>query len=387
LKEKKEMRKSKRRKKIEQRERDERDKLIEEIKKDLLPYDVILYEILSFFETDSEELGVYHSLVDLSITKSDKYGCMYPGNSISQYIRLSSKQSPQEKARNRVKKFYGYFSSDKRRHIFLIFRSLKVDFKGVGYYSIVEIKDLCSLRIIQADSLHVINGVTNLYVEGSQQSTLLTRSMSNVKNLKIQNFQQLNSISNIPNVEKLTLIDCRYITNMNNLPNLRVLKIWLCGTPIVKKLKMTMKHHYYSTGRGFEIDERYIIDPTLIELVNLPKLEVLSTYSEMIDSNKPNKIVLLSQKIEDRVNTGLIKYNERPYLSDKKIKKLNFVCYSLFFTLLSLIFTSRILKCLILPVIKNPSGNVKTMIRTINTATPAPTPTYVNVDENSDDLN
>jgi hypothetical protein len=320
------MRKKRRKKRSEQREKDKCEEFIKEIKKNCLPYDMIIYEILSFLEIDAEDLKIYHSLVDSSITRSKKYGCMYTGNSISKYIRLKHRNQ-REKIKKRINALYGYFSSDGCRRIFLVFRSLKIDFSGVGYYAIVEIKRLCSLRLIQVEGLHVINGVKNLYIEGSKESILLTRSMSNVKNLKIQNFQQLNSISNIPNVENLTLIDCGYITSINNLPNLRVLKIWLCGMP---KIMIESKHSFlfliynYGVPGGPKVKSK--IDHSLIRIKNLPKLEILNTYSEMTESNEPNKIILPSYEIEGRINTGLIKYKENPYLFDIKIKNLSFVC-------------------------------------------------------------
>lgn len=296
-------------------EKEKELELIEELKKNKLPFDMIVYEILSFYEADTRALGIRHSLDDPLITQTIKW--TYVDQEYDYIIANFQDQwghigqsSIKKQTKRRIKGLYGYFSSDPYRKCFLIFRSILIDCKGAGPHNVVQIKGLCSLRIVQSENMYLINGVENLYLEGFQQNTIFTRSMTRIRILKIQNLQQISCIKGLPNIEKLTVIDCRHVTQIHNLQNLKMLKIWLFGYP----------------SRQKKVKSDWTEVKTLIKISNLPKLKELSTHSELIDQEYAIKIVYMSEKIENRICLKVINYQENRYFCDFKTRKLNFVC-------------------------------------------------------------
>lgn len=205
-----------------------------------LPFYIIIYEILGkFYELDIKEWWLFEEPLynDKTINKfkkeiKNRKLAYWRGDNdlIIEHLKYK-KESYEKDLVKRINLLYGYFTRDKFRKSFLIFRNYKffgcglhrrlmypIDIKGMRSLHFFEYEsDLIGNREYETlESLHIIKGA-----EIKQNFSII----KNLKKLVLDNFKGLDKVKNWPNLKSLELIECDYMKEISHLKKLTSLKI------------------------------------------------------------------------------------------------------------------------------------------------------------------
>jgi len=144
---------------------------------------------------------------------------------------LLPKKKVYEDTNKRIKLIYGYFSCDRFRKPFLVFRNYK--FHGCGYrrkllYPI-DIKGMKSLKFVDYSSELIGNReyktLERLHIVKSSMTTESFNVIKNLKKLVLDNYRFIKKIEGWSNLEVLELIECDWICEVKDCENLKRLSI------------------------------------------------------------------------------------------------------------------------------------------------------------------